>query len=443
VIAKLNSLTNKVLTHQGFRRYFTNTSWLFAEQILRLVAGLFVGIWVARYLGPEQFGIFSYALAFASLFSGMAKLGLDGILVRELVNHPEQRDAYLGTAFWLRMIGSSLLMGITAIAVQFTNNDAVTKLYILIISAGLMLQGFEVIASYFQAIVQAKYVSICKLIQLVMSSLVKIYLVIAQAELLYFVSVSVFDAFALAIAYVIAYRRCHGHSYYRFFDENVARTFLKESWPLIFCSLAVMIYMRIDQVMVKEMLGERDAGYYAAAVRLSEVWLFVTVVITKSLYPAIVNAKRIDEILYYDRLKRLYRLLAAIAIIISTIVTLYSDDLIYYTYGTQFLSSELILKIYVWSTLFVFFNNAAWSWHISEGLQHIAAFRLSVGAILNICLNAFLIRLYGLQGAAFATVISYAFVGYFGNLMSKKTLVNFRVQTSAIIGLFDIKALYR
>lgn len=108
--------------HQGFIRYFKNTSWMMAEQLLRIIAGLFVGIWVARYLGPQQFGLFSYALAFTAIFGGIAKLGLDGIVVRELVNYPEKRDAYLGTAFWLKVIGAFIVMGLMATIVPFTSN---------------------------------------------------------------------------------------------------------------------------------------------------------------------------------------------------------------------------------------------------------------------------------------------------------------------------------
>ena len=109
-----------------------------AEQILRILAGLFVGIWVARYLGPEQFGLFSYVLAFTALFGGIAKLGLDGIVVRELVNHPERRGIYLGTAFWLKFIGAIFVMGVLAAIVPFTSNDSVTNSFIFIISAGLV-----------------------------------------------------------------------------------------------------------------------------------------------------------------------------------------------------------------------------------------------------------------------------------------------------------------
>ena len=123
---------------------------MFAEQILRLIAGLFVGVWVARYLGTEQFGIFSYAIAFAAIFSSIAKLGLDGILVRDLVREPNQRDIYLGTAFWLKLAGALITLGAVALATQLTSNNRTTSLYILIIASGPIFQSFEVVDFYFQ-----------------------------------------------------------------------------------------------------------------------------------------------------------------------------------------------------------------------------------------------------------------------------------------------------
>ena len=151
VLRSLKHFIDHALKHQGFRRYLTNTSWMFAEQILRLAAGLFVGIWVARYLGPEQYGIFSYAVAFAAIFGSVAKLGLDGFVVIALVREPQKRDSYLGTVFWLKLGGAAIAIAATAIALLFVANDKITNLYILIIASGTIFQSFEVVDFYFQS----------------------------------------------------------------------------------------------------------------------------------------------------------------------------------------------------------------------------------------------------------------------------------------------------
>ena len=113
-------------------KYFKNTSWLFAEKIIRMMVGLFIGIWVARYLGPEQFGLFSYAVSFVGLFIAISTLGLDTIVVRELVKNESNRDILLGTAFRLKLLGAFGVIIVLGIAVNFTTNDLSTNLLIFI-----------------------------------------------------------------------------------------------------------------------------------------------------------------------------------------------------------------------------------------------------------------------------------------------------------------------
>ena len=433
MIARLKHFTHSAKTHLGFRRYFANTSWMFAEQLLRMVAGLLVGIWVARYLGPEQFGVFSYAIAFASLFSSIAKLGLDGIVVRDLVREPEQRDRYLGTAFWLKLGGAAVMLGAVALATQLTSSDRLINLYILIIASGAIFQSFEVVDFYFQSKVLSKFVSICKMTQLLLSSLLKLYFIFTGADLIWFVLVTLVDQLSLALSLYLAYRNQKLGSFYRHFDMKTAKQLLKDSWPLIFSGLVIMIYMRIDQIMIKEMLGEREVGLYSAAVRLSEVWYFIPAIITTSLFPSIINAKKISEKLYYTRLQRLYTLMVWLAIAIALPMTFLSGWLVTLLYGAAYSEAGKVLMINIWAGVFVFIGVASSKWFISEGLQKYLTINTVVGAIVNILLNLFLIPKYGIYGAAIATVISQALASYFMNLIFKRTRLNFfRLTRSAI-----------
>ncbi|MEI6543566.1 MAG: flippase [Methylococcales bacterium] len=433
MIKRLKHLTQTVKNHQGFRRYFANTSWLFAEQLLRMVAGLLVGIWVARYLGPEQFGIFSYAIAFTSLFNSIAKLGLDGIIVRDLVKEAEKRDIYLGTAFWLKLLGALLMLGIVAIAMQLTSSDPLTNLYILIIASGAIFQSFEVVDFYFQSKVLSKFVSICKMAQLFISSLLKLYFIYTGAELIYFVLVTLLDQVTLALSLYIAYRFQELGSFYVHFNKAIAKQLLKDSWPLIFSGLVIMIYMRIDQIMIKEMLGERDVGLFSAAVRLSEVWYFIPVIISTSLFPSIVNAKKISDKLYDTRLRRLYTFMIWLAIMIALPMTFLSNWLVTLLYGEAYREAGQILMIHIWAGVFVFMGVASSKWFISEGLQRHLTINTVAGAIMNILLNIFLIPKYGIYGAAIATVMSQALASYFMNILFKLTRLNFFRLTRSVV----------
>ena len=410
---------------------------MFAEQLLRMIAGLLVGIWVARYLGPEQFGVFSYAIAFASLFSSIAKLGLDGIVVRDLVREPEQRDRYLGTAFWLKLGGALIMLGAVALAMQLTSSDHLTNLYILIIASGAIFQSFEVVDFYFQSKVLSKFVSICKMTQLLLSSLLKLYFIFTGADLIWFVLVTLVDQLSLALSLYLAYRHQKLCSFYRHFDMKTAKQLLKDSWPLIFSGLVIMIYMRIDQIMIKEMLGEREVGLYSAAVRLSEVWYFIPAIITTSLFPSIINAKKISEKLYYTRLQRLYTLMAWLAIAIALPMTFLSDWLVALLYGAAYSEAGKVLMINIWAGVFVFIGVASSKWFVSEGLQKYLTINTVVGAIMNILLNLFLIPKYGVYGAAIATVISQAVASYFMNLIFQRTRLNFFRLTRSVVFYFD------
>ena len=425
--------------HQGFVRYFKNTSWMLAEQMLRIISGLFVGVWIARYLGPEQFGILSYVIAFTSIFGGIAKLGLDAVMVRELVNNPEKRDIYLGTAFWLKVLGAFIVMGLIGIIVPFTSNDPRTNVFIFIIAAGLIFQSFEVVEFYFQSQVRAKIVSTCKIIQLVSSSLIKIYFISVGAELIYFVVIVAFDVFALAVSYSIAYKINGNRDFYKCFNIGVAKKLLHSSWPLMLSAVVVIIYMRIDQIMIKEMLGEYEAGIYSAAIKLSEIFYFIPILITTSLFPAILASKKESEKLYKKRLQWLYTLMFWMAMFIIIPIFFLSNKIIVTIFGAPYQAAGQVIMVHVWASIFVFWGVASGKWFLVENLQVLFLVNTAFGAGINVLLNYKLIPIYGITGAAYATLVSYAVAAYFMNFIFVKTRANFYLLSYSIFPLWKQK----
>lgn len=439
MIAKLRALRQ----HQGIIRYFKNTSWMMAEQFLRIVSGLFVGIWVARYLGPEQFGLFSYVLAFTAIFGGIAKLGLDGIMVRELVNHHEKRDSYLGTAFWLKVIGAFIVIGLIAAILPFTSNNSTTNLFIFIIAAGLVFQSFEVVEFYFQSQVLAKIVSICKVIQLAFSSAIKIYLVLHEAELIYFVLVTAFDALSLAVSYFIAYKIGKSRVFYKHFDMSLAKQLLKDSWPLILTAIFTMLYARIDQIMIKEMLGAYEVGLYSASIRLTESWLFVPVIISSSVFPAILAAKKNSKTLYEDRLMKLYTLLVLVGLVVCLVTTGFSELIIEILFGETFLEGSNVLAIRIWETFFAAIGVASGKWIVAENLQRLTVKIIVAGALINIGLNYMLIPIFSIEGAAAASLISIIFTVIVLPYLITELRANVRMRIKAMFSIGLYKWVYK
>jgi len=397
----------KLKLSSGFKRYFLNTSWLFFERIIGMAVTLFVGIYVARYLGPANFGLLSYAGSFAGLFSAISALGLDNIVVRELVKDEKKRDELLGTTFILKIIGSILVLIIIVIAVRFTNNDSFTNLLIFIIAIGTIFQSFNVIQFYFQAKVLSKYTVYAQIFATILCSVIKLLLIHLNMGLIYFAMVTLIQSIILALGFVAMYikQKLNLFNWRPKFD--LARFLLKDSWPLILSGIAISIYMKIDQVMIKNMLDAKAVGNYAVAVRLSEVWYFIPMIITNSLFPAIINAKKISEKLYYERLQKLYDLMVWLSIGIALPIMLFSHNIINLLFGIQYQEAAGILKIYVWAGVSVFLGVASSQYLLAENYTKISFLSTFIGAIINVILNIILIPRYGTNGAAIATVISY------------------------------------
>lgn len=434
----MKNKVKELKTNKGFIRYFTNTSWMLFEQILRIIAGLFVGIWVARNLGPEQFGVFSYVLAFTAIFGGIAKLGLDGIVVRELVNFPEKRDAYLGTAFWLKVVGAMLVIGLIIPVESFTSNDSRTNMFISIITVGLLFQSFEVIEFYYQSQVMAKIIAICKVTQLALSSVIKIYLVLYKAELIWFVLITVFDIFSLAVSYIIAYKINQNGSFYRCFSLTIAKHLIKDSWPLMLSAAMILLYMKLDQLMIKNLLGDVQLGHYSAALKISDALVTIPTLITASLFPAIILAKKNGKILYEERMLNIYRLMVFLSVPFGAFISYFSNEIILIFFGSEFVSASEILRLYVWMNVFLFLQVASSKWYMAENFQKLALIRNAGGLLINIVLNSILIPLYGLVGAAIATLISYSFSGYLADLLTKNTRKQFLMKTYALLTFYKL-----
>lgn len=431
----LISRLRSVFMHQGLRRYVKNTSWLMAENMLRLVAGLFVGIYVARYLGPEQFGIYSYALAFVAMFSAIAKLGLDSIAVRDLVKDKDSYLLILGTTFWLKLIGALLAIGSILVVLNLIETDKKTSIYIFIIAIGMLFQSLEVVDFYFQSKVLSRYVSLCKLTQLLLSTLLKLYFIFIQADLFWFVVISVVDQASLAISLSIAFYSRKIGNFLSKFDLNLAKSLIRESWPLIVAGIGVMLYMRIDQIMIGHYLGNEAVGIFSAAVRLSEAIYFIPTIICSSIFPALVVAKQRSSQEFNAKSALLFEIMTLLALCAAIPIALLSSWIIGFTFGKEYSAASDVLQIHIWASVFVFLGVAGSRWLITEKLAIQSMYRTLVGACCNIGLNFYFIPQFGIVGAAYSTLISQ-FVASIGiNAFNQKSRTCFLLQVGSIFFL--------
>jgi O-antigen/teichoic acid export membrane protein len=404
---------------------------MFTEKILRLIAAVLVGAYVARYLGPAKFGILNYAISLTALFAAVSTLGLDQIVIRELVNNPSRKNQLLGSAFVLKLLGGLTSFLILVAITYATDADLETRLMICFIAGGAVFNSLGVIDFYFQSKVLSKYSVISQIITLVMISLLRVGAVYFEAPLLYFALLTGLEMFLYAIGLVYFFNVNADKITLWFFDRSVAKVLMLNSWPLIFSELATSIYMRFDQIMIKWLIGNEANGLYGTAVRLSEMWNFIPVAICGSLFPAILNAKVQSEELYIDRLKSLFRLMIFLSLAIAIPMTFLSSYIIELLYGKAYHDAGPILSLYIWSGVFIFIGVANGKWIITENLQRFRMVALCISGALNLILTYTLVSTIGLFGAAISSLICYAFAGYFSFLMTSKTRPMFRHMSEA------------
>ena len=414
------------------------------EKIFRLGIALTVGVFVTRYLGPEDFGIFSYAQSFVALFTAFSSLGLTDILVRELIKSKDSHYELMGTTFWLQTLGSCFIMLCLVIFVVLNNNEALTNQIILIVGGTTFFQSFTVITSYFNSEVKSRFAVTPAFLGIIISSLLKIYCIWQNASLIHFVYILVFDTFFLAFGQIYFYAKSNQSIREWIFDKTRAKALMKDAWPLVLSGIVISIYMKIDQVMIKELINNAAVGQYAAAVRLSEAWYFIPMIICTSLFPAILNAKARSPQLYRQRMANLYNLMIFLGFAVIIPVVLLADWGINFLYGSDFNQTAAVLKIHIWAGVFVFLGVANQKWFISENLQVYNIACLGIGMLANIFLNFILIPKSGIEGAAYATLASQFLASVLAPSFFRKTRDSFfmMLQSLLLISLWK-KALRR
>lgn len=399
-----------VLNHDGFKRYFANTGWMFFGQMFSLLVSFFIGAWLARYLGPENYGVFNYAIAFVGLFGVIAPLGIDAILSRELITYPEKSDELMGTAFVLKIIGGFIAFSLTCVAAYFLETDYLIKFIIVIFSFNFLFAPLNVIATFFNSNVKAKNNVLVITITTVLISILKIGLILSGLGILWLSVIFLLEAFFQSFGLFIIYKNNGFFIKKWVFNRNLSLNFLKKSLFLMLASAAAVIYLKIDQVMIGKMMNSANVGLYAAAVKLSDIWYFVPGMICGSLFPAIINAKKSNQELYKNRLKNLYLLMFLLSVAIALPISLLSKQLMFWIFGNDYISAASVLSIYVWAGVGVFLGTAVNQYLMSENMLRTIFILNILTMATNIVLNLYFIPLIGLNGAAIATLISYLII---------------------------------
>jgi len=407
--------------------------WLIAEKVARIFLGLGATVLMARYLGPEGFGTIEFALSFVLVFSAFVQLGLEKVVVREVVRKPEQVPQILGAALMLRLAGAMLLVVVTSSVAAIAEYGQDARMAIFVISAAYAAQSLYVFEYYFHARVRGRRASIAGMLGSAISASIKVILILTNAPLLFFAFAVGAEYIAKGAALTVAYATDSTSARVPVrMSISLMQVLFRDAWPLALSGLVVMIYLRIDQVMIQALMTTEAVGKYAAAVRLSEGWYFVPLGITQSFFPAVLAAKARSKEVYEHRMQLLYDALAWLGIAVAVAMTVVSGPLMKGLFGPDYASSAVVLRIQVWAGVFVGLGVAAARWVVSENLTLNVLVRTTSGAALNVLLNLLLIPLLGIAGASIATLVSYIFVNFASLSIFPSTRSAFRMQLRAL-----------
>lgn len=430
------------------RKVASNVVWAMAGKVITMSGALLVGILVARYLGPEQYGLMNYVISYVSLFTVVSCFGMDNIEIRELAKAKDKKNEILGTCFGIRLIFSLLAFILIGITLLIFKTDRFTSVMIMAYSSILFMQNFNVIRNYFFSIVENKNIVKSEISRTLIGASIKIIILLLKAPLELFIIATAFDAVLLASGYYISYRNKIGTIKEWTFNKQLAPFFIKESFPLVLSGAAVIIYQKIDQVMIGNMIDNKSVGYFSTACKFIDLILFIPTILTQTIVPLLIRTKeKANEIVFKNKEIQFIGIVTWVSIILASIYTIFGYWFIALTYGEQYLLAIPVLQIMAWKTVGMALSSSSGQIIIMEGLQKWAVFRNIIGCIICIVLNLILIPQYGIIGSAWVTILTVLCSGFLSNYLIKPYRKTFYLQCQGLLYgwkyLIDLKSILK
>ena len=384
-------------------RVAKNASWIIAGRIAQMCVSFVVGLLTARYLGPSNQGLLSYGGAYTAFFTSFCTLGINDVIVRELISRPDKQGEVLGTSMVLREISSVLSVFVILMVVLIVDGGEQTTIAVVALcSIGVVFNVLDIFQYWFQASLKSKVTAITSLVAYIITAAYKVVLLATGKSVIFFALASSVDYICIGVLLMIAYHR-HGGQKLRF-SWLYGKKLLKNSTPFILTGLMVAVYGQTDKYMLKQMIGSSEIGFYSTAVSLCTIWCFVLSAIIQSMYPVIMEAFERSEEEFLDRNRLLYAIVFYLCISVSIFFTLFARPIISILYGESYLPTVGPLRIITWYTAFSYLGVARNAWIVCKNRQRYLKYVYVGAAIANVILNLLLIPRWGASGAAAASL---------------------------------------
>ncbi|OYU94278.1 MAG: hypothetical protein CFE21_16975 [Bacteroidetes bacterium B1(2017)] len=384
--------------------YVSNSFWMLLEKSSRIISGILVGVLVVRYLGAAQYGIITLGLSIIGILTIFSTLGLDSLVVRELLTRSKKKYVILGTAFWMRFVGSFVVMG-GSVIYSLMRDPLSTTWIVFLLSISIVFQSLSVIDFYFQSQVKGKLTAMNQVITLFSSALVKLFLIYVHAPLEWFATMAALEAGITALIQFIFYRKEGERIRNWRFNFGEAKYLLILAIPIIFSSFIQLFYQNADSILIARFLRDMSlVGQYGAGVRISQASYFVPVAICAAVFPGIVNNRNNKE-LQLKRLTQLYSLMIWGALFIIAGSLVFGDLVIGFLYGAKFPLAPIVFKIHILVSLPVYWGTAWGMWMLAQQKQKYVVWMQLLNALFILGFEFVLIPKLGINGAAYSLVI--------------------------------------
>jgi len=413
---------------ESFEKFFFNTSWGFLEKLFKIINGLFILFFVSKYLKPEGFGELSYLIAILSLLYIISDFGLNDVISKKIVVSTRS-NIILNNLFSFRLINSIILI-LVSFLFYYSNFNQFKYLFLLF-TLTLIFNSFKVIETYFQAKFQLKKTAIANIFTLVFSILFKVCLIYNNANLNYFIFSIFLDSIVNSILLYFMYFTYSKVHIKISINSSIYKKYFFEGYLLFFASIFSILILRIDQLMIKNLMSSYDLGIYSVAVTIAESVNFIPVVMSYSLYPYFVNVK-LDESKYVANLNKFLKFTTLIAIVLIALFYLIGVNLINEFIDPIYSFSISISKILIFSIIFISLGTCSNSFYMRNNLEKLIFKRSLICVSINIILNFIFIPKYGIIGAAYSTLISNIFSGYLFDYLNKETRDLFYIKTKIL-----------
>ena len=404
------------------KKVLGNSGWMISQQVYFMILSLVIGSLSARYLGPSNYGLINYGASLISFFTIISKLGLDGVIINEMIKSPEKQGDYLGVALVMRLVTSIISLFAIVIVVRTIepNNDMLCVITLLQ-SFAIILQSYEVFTYWFQLNLKMKYVSIAIMIAQTVAGIWRIGLLVIGASVYWFALSASIQYFFSAVVVILFFRREKEKKLKLHCSIRDGKALLCKSYHFIISGLAITLYMQIDKIMIGKIISNEAVGIYTAATTIAALWEFVPTALVNSARPVIIKKYETNHDEYLKRFQQLLLIVSLMSIFVSVGMMLLGKIAIRILYGIQYIEATAPLYILIWSTGFAMIGTVRSIWIVAEGYNKYSKYYILIGAAVNMILNIVLISVWGITGAAIATLISQFVVALIAPLFFSKT----------------------